>query len=89
MLALWCNRVISDVPDSILNKFEEGFCFKTSTSPVRSAYIGVLSACCHSRTADSIKKFIPLLLKSIEKAVAQSAQVSYIRTQAVAISFLL
>lgn len=50
---------------------------KTSTAAVRTAYIECMSACFHGNTLAQGIEFIPLLLKTVEKAVAQSAQVCF------------
>nr|BAN20950.1 translational activator gcn1 [Riptortus pedestris] len=75
MMSLWCSKFVTEVPTTVLSWLEKGFALKTSTCPVRTAYIGVMSACCQSGTAGQITQFIPILLKSVEKAAAQSSQV--------------
>lgn len=50
---------------------------KTSTAAVRTAYIECMSACFHGNTLAQGIELIPLLLKTVEKAVAQSAQVCF------------
>lgn len=50
---------------------------KTSTAAVRTAYIECMSACFHGNTLAQGIELIPLLLKTVEKAVAQSAQVGF------------
>ncbi|CAH1402466.1 unnamed protein product [Nezara viridula] len=75
MMSLWCSKFITEVPSCVLTWLEKGFTLKTSTSAVRTAYIGVMSACCQSGTASALLQFIPLLMKSVEKSVSQSSQV--------------
>jgi len=48
---------------------------KTSTAAVRTAYIECMSACFHGNTLVQGIELIPLLLRTVEKAVAQPAQV--------------
>lgn len=50
---------------------------KTSTAAVRTAYIECMSACFHGNTLAQGIELIPFLLKTVEKAVAQSAQVCF------------
>ncbi|KAL1132575.1 hypothetical protein AAG570_010527, partial [Ranatra chinensis] len=78
MMSLWCSKFNSQVPPKVLSWLEKGISLKTSTSSVRTAYIGVMSACCHSSSAAQCAEFIPLLLKSVEKAAAQPSQVSIV-----------
>ena len=57
--------------------FQKGPGLKTSTAAVRTSYIECMSACFHGNTLAQGTELIPLLLKTIEKAVSQPVQVGH------------
>jgi hypothetical protein len=57
--------------------FQKGPSLKTSTAAVRTAYIECMSTCFHGNTLAQGVELIPLLLKTVERAVAQPAQVCF------------
>ncbi|XP_021942062.1 eIF-2-alpha kinase activator GCN1, partial [Zootermopsis nevadensis] len=75
MLSLWCNKFNNEVPKDVMDWLKKGPGLKTSTAAVRTAYIECMSACLHGNTLAQGIELIPLLLKTVEKAVAQPAQV--------------
>lgn len=57
-----------------MRTFQTGMGLKTSTSLVRCAYIQAMLACFNPTTIAQANVLTPILLKSVEKAVAQSTQ---------------
>jgi hypothetical protein len=60
-----------------VDNLQKGPGLKTSTAAVRTAYIECMSACFHGNTLAQGVELIPLLLKTVERAVAQPAQVCF------------
>ncbi|XP_049938173.1 eIF-2-alpha kinase activator GCN1 [Schistocerca serialis cubense] len=75
MFSLWCSKFSNEVPQKVIDWLKKGPGLKTSTAPVRTAYIGCMSACFSGNTLMQGLDFIPFLLKTVEKAVSQSAQI--------------
>ncbi|XP_014262100.1 eIF-2-alpha kinase activator GCN1 [Cimex lectularius] len=74
MMSLWCAKFTTSVPDNVIAWLEKGIGLKSSTLLVRISYIETMSVCCRSATASQTSKYIPLLLKSVEKAATQPTQ---------------
>ncbi|XP_039292554.1 eIF-2-alpha kinase activator GCN1 [Nilaparvata lugens] len=75
MLSLWCAKFTTQTPTRIINWLMKGIGLKTSTASVRTAYIECMSACLHGNTLSQGVELVPLLIKSVEKAVSQPTQV--------------
>ncbi|RZF42658.1 hypothetical protein LSTR_LSTR001453 [Laodelphax striatellus] len=75
MLSLWCAKFTTQTPTRIINWLMKGIGLKTSTASVRTAYIDCMSACFHGNTLSQGVELVPLLIKSVEKAVSQPTQV--------------
>ncbi|KAJ4427091.1 hypothetical protein ANN_24706 [Periplaneta americana] len=88
MLSLWCAKFSNEVPKKIMEWLKKGPGLKTSTAAVRTAYIECMSACFHGNTLAQGIELIPQLLKTIEKAVAQPAQIPLV-TEALCAACLL
>ncbi|KAJ9595704.1 hypothetical protein L9F63_013117, partial [Diploptera punctata] len=74
MLSLWCAKFSNEVPKKLMDWLKKGPGLKTSTAAVRTSYIECMSACFHGNTLPQGVELVPLLLKTIEKAVSQPAQ---------------
>ncbi|XP_068166575.1 stalled ribosome sensor GCN1 [Antennarius striatus] len=74
MLSQWCSRLTVEVPPSLLDWFKNAFTLKTSTSLVRHAYLQVMLGAFRGDTLAQALDFMPLLLQTVEKAVAQNSQ---------------
>lgn len=74
-MSLWCVKLTGNLNDEILKALETGL-NKSTVSSVRTAYISLLSS------IPSIQKhssnFIPIFVKSVEKAVSQQTQVNVV-----------
>ncbi|XP_066998088.2 stalled ribosome sensor GCN1 [Anabrus simplex] len=89
MLSLWCAKFSNEVPVKVLDWLKKGPGLKTSTAAVRTAYINCMSSCFHGNTLAQGVEFIPFLLKTVEKAVAQPTQVPIVTEALSAVCLLL
>uniref|UniRef100_A0A1B6CCQ0 TOG domain-containing protein n=1 Tax=Clastoptera arizonana TaxID=38151 RepID=A0A1B6CCQ0_9HEMI len=74
MLALWCASCHTQVPQKLIAWFPKGLALKTSTAGVRTAYIDCMSSFFHGSKINQGLEFVPLLLKSVEKAMNSPTQ---------------
>ncbi|XP_066249177.1 stalled ribosome sensor GCN1 [Euwallacea similis] len=74
MLSLWTSKITAEIPKPLLDLFKNGPNLKSSTPPVKIAYIQCMLATFNSSNASQASILVPLLLKSIEKAVSQPTQ---------------
>ncbi|XP_057670075.1 eIF-2-alpha kinase activator GCN1 [Diorhabda carinulata] len=72
MLSLWTVRLGHEVPKKILDILKNGMGLKTSTSLVKISYIQCMIATFSLKTIHQASVFIPILSKSVEKAVSQA-----------------
>ncbi|CAG9865117.1 unnamed protein product [Phyllotreta striolata] len=73
MLSLWLSKLTQEVPKKVVDMLKNGICLKTSTPAVRISYIQCMISTFNSKTISQASPFVPILSKSIEKAVAQPA----------------
>uniref|UniRef100_A0A671RU29 TOG domain-containing protein n=1 Tax=Sinocyclocheilus anshuiensis TaxID=1608454 RepID=A0A671RU29_9TELE len=85
VLSQWTSRLTVDVPSELREWFKKAFTLKTSTSPVRHAYLVCL---CSGDALNQAVDFLPLLIQTVEKAAAQNTQHSLL-SEGVAASVLL
>uniref|UniRef100_A0A672L752 GCN1 activator of EIF2AK4 n=1 Tax=Sinocyclocheilus grahami TaxID=75366 RepID=A0A672L752_SINGR len=85
VLSQWTSRFTVDVPSVLREWFKKAFTLKTSTSPVRHAYLFCL---CSGDALNQAVDFLPLLIQTVEKAAAQNTQHSLL-SEGVAASVLL
>ncbi|XP_067121067.1 stalled ribosome sensor GCN1 [Centruroides vittatus] len=78
MLSLWCAKFTVRIPDGLMAWFKTGISLKTSTSPVRNAYIQCMIAAFHGNTLLQAMEFVSLLIKTVEKAIAHPSQLSLV-----------
>ncbi|KAK7803834.1 hypothetical protein U0070_027292 [Myodes glareolus] len=88
VLALWCNRLTTEVPKKLTDWFKRVFSLKTSTSAVRHAYLQCMLASFRGDTLLQALDFLPLLMQTVEKAASQNTQVPTV-TEGVAAALLL
>ncbi|KAH3713755.1 hypothetical protein DPMN_073557 [Dreissena polymorpha] len=80
ILSLWCAKFYTMVPDRLIQWFKKAFTLRTSTTPVRNAYIMCMNKVFHDACAQQLpsniqgdtlnqaKDLVPLLIQSMEKA---------------------
>ncbi|XP_038201038.1 eIF-2-alpha kinase activator GCN1 [Arvicola amphibius] len=88
VLALWCNRLTTEVPKKLTDWFKRVFSLKTSTSAVRHAYLQCMLSSFRGDTLLQALDFLPLLMQTVEKAASQNTQVPTV-TEGVAAALLL
>ncbi|CAG9834134.1 unnamed protein product [Diabrotica balteata] len=71
MMSLWTSKLSQEVPKKILDILKNGIGLKTSTPAVKISYIQCMIATFNTKTIPQASMFIPILTKSVEKAVAQ------------------
>ncbi|KAL7986757.1 hypothetical protein Chor_013040 [Crotalus horridus] len=81
MLALWCGRFLTEVPQTLVEWFKKAFSLKACTSAVRHAYLQ-----CNVLLQGA--ELLPLLVQTVEKAGAQSTQIPLV-TEGVAAALLI
>ncbi|KAL0187338.1 hypothetical protein M9458_019008, partial [Cirrhinus mrigala] len=81
-------RLTVDVPPELREWFKKAFTLKTSTSPVRHAYLQAMIGAFKGDTLGQAVDFLPLLVQTVEKAAAQSTQYALL-SEGVAASVLL
>ncbi|XP_046688091.1 eIF-2-alpha kinase activator GCN1-like [Homalodisca vitripennis] len=89
MWSLWCAKFTNQTPPKVISWLSKGIGLKTSTSGVRTAYIECMAACFHGTTLPQGLELVPLLLKSVEKAVQQPTQVPVVTEGLSAVCLLL
>ncbi|XP_016426339.1 eIF-2-alpha kinase activator GCN1-like [Sinocyclocheilus rhinocerous] len=88
VLSQWTSRFTVDVPSELREWFKKAFTLKTSTSPVRHAYLQALIGAFKGDALNQAVEFLPLLIQTVEKAAAQNTQHSLL-SEGVAASVLL
>nr|XP_043881729.1 eIF-2-alpha kinase activator GCN1 [Solea senegalensis] len=74
VLSQWSSRLTVEVPSALLDWFKKAFTLKTSTSPVRHAYLQAMVGAFKGDTLAQASNLMPLLLQTVEKALAQNSQ---------------
>ncbi|KAL2092754.1 hypothetical protein ACEWY4_012552 [Coilia grayii] len=74
VLAQWTGRLTVEVPSALKDWLKKAFTLKTSTSPVRHAYLQAMLGAYKGDTLSQAGEFAPLLIQTVEKAAAQSSQ---------------
>lgn len=79
-LSQWSARITTEIPQVFLDWLPKGIALKTSSSPVRSAYLLCLLSCLReqSNTSEGAKKLIPTLTKVMDNSIKQSSQVAIV-----------
>ncbi|XP_050973844.1 eIF-2-alpha kinase activator GCN1 [Labeo rohita] len=88
VLSQWTSRLTVDVPSELREWFKKAFTLKTSTSPVRHAYLQAMIGAFKGDTLGQAVDFLPLLIQIVEKAAAQNTQYTLL-SEGVAASVLL
>jgi len=88
MLSLWCAKYYTEVPEKLVQWFQKGLNLKTSTSPVRYAYIRCMNSAFKGDTLAKVSPLVPALLQTMEKAEKQSSQTQLV-CEAIAAACLL
>ncbi|XP_077995202.1 stalled ribosome sensor GCN1-like [Glandiceps talaboti] len=78
MLAKWCAKFSTEVPAKLVEWFKKGVTLKSSTSAVRNGYLQCMLAAFHGDSLLQGLEVLPILLKSVEKAHAQSTQTNLV-----------
>uniref|UniRef100_A0A3Q3WWH8 TOG domain-containing protein n=1 Tax=Mola mola TaxID=94237 RepID=A0A3Q3WWH8_MOLML len=74
VLSQWSGRLTVEVPTALLDWLKKAFTLKTSTSLVRHAYLQAMLGAFRGDTLSQAVDLMPLLLQTLEKAVAQNSQ---------------
>uniref|UniRef100_A0A8C4NPU2 GCN1 activator of EIF2AK4 n=1 Tax=Dicentrarchus labrax TaxID=13489 RepID=A0A8C4NPU2_DICLA len=88
VLSQWSSRLTVEVPTALLDWLKKAFTLKTSTSLVRHAYLQAMLGAFKGDTLAQASDLMPLLLQTVEKAVAQNSQQALL-AEGVAASVLL
>ncbi|XP_064653044.1 stalled ribosome sensor GCN1-like [Lineus longissimus] len=88
MFSMWCSKFSREVPTKIIQWFPTGIALKTSTSPVRIAYLQCMNEAFTGDTLIQAGGLVNILLQTLEKASSQPSQFSLV-TEAVSASCLL
>ncbi|KAM4051160.1 stalled ribosome sensor GCN1 isoform 1-T1 [Anomaloglossus baeobatrachus] len=78
VLTQWCQKFTTEVPKKLVEWFQKAASLKTSTSGVRHSYCQCMLVSFKGDTLGQALGLLPLLLQTVEKAAAQSAQISLI-----------
>ncbi|XP_069022317.1 stalled ribosome sensor GCN1 [Embiotoca jacksoni] len=74
VLSQWSSRLTVEVPSALLDWLKRAFTLKTSTSLVRHAYLQAALGAFKGDTLAVASDLVPLLLQTVEKALAQNSQ---------------
>ncbi|XP_063049670.1 stalled ribosome sensor GCN1 [Engraulis encrasicolus] len=74
VLSQWTSRLTVEVPSGLKEWLKKAFTLKTSTSPVRHAYLQAMLTAYRGDTLGQAEDFAALLGQTVEKAAAQSSQ---------------
>uniref|UniRef100_A0A3P8W649 GCN1 activator of EIF2AK4 n=1 Tax=Cynoglossus semilaevis TaxID=244447 RepID=A0A3P8W649_CYNSE len=88
VLSQWSSRLTVEIPSALIDWLKKAFTLKTSTTLVRHAYIQAMVGAFKGDTLAQASDLIPLLLQTVEKAVAQNSQHALV-AEGVAASVLL
>ncbi|XP_071945406.1 stalled ribosome sensor GCN1-like [Antedon mediterranea] len=89
MMSLWCKKFHNEVPTKFIEFFKKAVSLKTSTVLVRQGYILCMISTFHGNTLEQALQVLPVLLHSLEKAIAQASQVPMVTEAAHSVSLLL
>ncbi|KAI4470055.1 translational activator gcn1-related [Holotrichia oblita] len=73
-LSLWVNKFSSDVPKKVVDALKNGLENKSATPLTRMSYIKFMTVLFQGNNICQATPLVPLLLKCVERAVAQPAQ---------------
>ncbi|KAG8596974.1 hypothetical protein GDO81_002124 [Engystomops pustulosus] len=76
VLTQWCQKFTTEVPKKLIEWFQKAASLKTSTSGVRHSYCQCMLVSFKGDTLGQALGLVPLLIQTVEKAAAQSAQIS-------------
>ena len=88
-LLLWANRFTAAIPKSLMEMFKKGMGLKTSTPGIRTGYVRCMVASLHGESLPQGIELIPVLLKSLERAIAQPTQTAVVSEGLTAANLLL
>jgi hypothetical protein len=88
-LAAWAARYTNCLPPQLVAWLPKGLALRSTTSPVRSAYLLLLASALHTNTLASALDLIPALTRAVDSAVKQPGQVAMVSEGAHAASCLL
>ncbi|XP_060926868.1 stalled ribosome sensor GCN1 [Limanda limanda] len=74
VLSQWSCRLTVEVPSALLDWMKKAFTLKTSTSLVRHTYLQAMLGVFKGDTLAQAADLLPLLLQTVDKAVAQNSQ---------------
>ncbi|XP_045930063.1 eIF-2-alpha kinase activator GCN1-like [Micropterus dolomieu] len=74
VLSQWSSRLTVEVPTALLDWLKKAFTLKTSTSLVRHGYLQAMLGAFRGDTLTQASALMPLLLQTVEKAMAQNSQ---------------
>ncbi|KAM4708063.1 stalled ribosome sensor GCN1 [Discoglossus pictus] len=76
VLTLWCQKFTTEVPKKLIEWFQKALSLKTSTSGVRHAYLQSMLVSFKGDTLLQALELLPLLIQIVEKAAAQTTQIT-------------
>uniref|UniRef100_A0A7N8XZY4 GCN1 activator of EIF2AK4 n=1 Tax=Mastacembelus armatus TaxID=205130 RepID=A0A7N8XZY4_9TELE len=74
VLSQWSSRLTVEVPRALMDWLKKAFTLKTSTSPVRHAYLQAMLGAFKGDTLAQASDLMPLFLQTVEKAAGQNSQ---------------
>ncbi|CAB1445303.1 unnamed protein product [Pleuronectes platessa] len=74
VLSQWSSRLTVEVPSALMDWMKKAFTLKTSTSLVRHTYLQAMLGVFKGDTLAQASDLLPLLLQTVDKAVAQNSQ---------------
>ncbi|XP_072271584.1 stalled ribosome sensor GCN1 [Pyxicephalus adspersus] len=87
VLSQWCQKFTTEVPKKLIEWFQKAPSLKTSTSGVRHSYFQCMLVSFKGDTLGQALGLLPLLIQTVEKAVSQTAQITFL-TEALAAAVL-
>ncbi|XP_060530072.1 stalled ribosome sensor GCN1 [Cylas formicarius] len=74
VLGLWGSKLTGAIPKTLMDALKNGINLKTSTPLVRIAYLQCMLVIFNDATVSQSVPLVPILEKSVEKAISQPAQ---------------
>lgn len=74
MLSLWTSKITNEVPKTLIDIFKNGMGLKSSGPLVKISYVQCMLSTFNANMISQAVSLIPILLKSVEKALSQPTQ---------------
>lgn len=89
VLSVWTSRFNGPISKSLMDLFKKSLTLKTSTAAIRTSYIKCMSCALHGESLAQGVELISVLLKSLERTVAQPTQAAVVAEGLAAATLLL